>query len=108
MVIQTTPILNAHIYECFHFKFGKVFVNPNFDDLDLDKLGLKFWDVTNLPPLNKILSRDLQRKLGTKEIWELCPNVIFVLPSGFLLCMIAPLNLKKLDAPGPGGSVGFF
>ena len=56
MAIQATPILNANIYECFHFKFGKVFVNPKFDDLDLDNLGLKFWDVTNLPPLNKISS----------------------------------------------------
>ena len=24
----------------------KVFVNPNFDDLDLNSIGLKFWDVT--------------------------------------------------------------
>ena len=92
----------------FIFLNGKVFINPNFEDLDLDKLGLKFWDVTNLPPLNKISSRDLQRKLGTKEIWELCPNVIFALPSSFLLGMVAPLNLEKLDTPGPGGSVGFF
>ena len=90
------------------FYLEKFFVNPNFDDLDLDKLGLKFWDVTNLPPLNKISSRDLQRELGTKEIWELCPNVIFAFPSGFLLGMVAPLNLEKLDTPGPGGSVGFF
>ena len=30
----------------FMISFRKVFVNPNFDDLDLDKLGLKFWDVT--------------------------------------------------------------
>ena len=44
------------------FLIGKVFVNPNFDDLDLNNLGLKFWDVTNLPPLNKISSRDLRKK----------------------------------------------
>ena len=24
---------------------GKVFVNPNFDDLDINNLGLEFWDV---------------------------------------------------------------
>ena len=42
MAIQTIPILNAHIYEYFHFKFGKVFVNPIFGWFDLDKLGLKF------------------------------------------------------------------
>ena len=36
----------------------KVFVNPNFDDLDLNNLGLKFWDVTNPSPLQKISSRD--------------------------------------------------
>ena len=44
------------------FLIGKVFVNSKFDDLDPDNLGLKFWDVTNLPPLNKISSRDLQKK----------------------------------------------
>ena len=32
----------------FIFLIGKVFVNPNFDDLDLDQLGLKFWDVTTV------------------------------------------------------------
>src|SRR5215216_1676986 len=102
-------LIQMHLHmNAFIFLNGKVFVTPNFDDLDLNKLGLKFWDVTNLPPLNKISSRDLQRKLGTKEIWELCPNVIFSLPSSFLLGMVAPLNLEKLDTPGPGGSVGFF
>ena len=92
----------------FILNLEKFLLTPFLVDLDLDKLGLKFWDVTNLPPLNKISSQDLQRKLGTKEIWELCPNVIFALPSGFLLGMVAPLNLEKLDTPGPGGSVGFF
>ena len=43
----------------FIFLLGKVFVNLKFDDLDLDKLGVKFWDVTNLPPLKKISSQDL-------------------------------------------------
>ena len=92
----------------FILNMEKFLLILNLDDLIFDTLGLKFWDVTNLPSLNKILSRDLQRKLGTKAIWELCPNVILSLPSGFLLGMVAPLNLEKLDTPGPGGSVGFF
>ena len=42
-----------------------------------------------------------ERKLGTKEIWELSPNVIFSLPGSFFFDMVAPLDLEKLDTPGP-------
>src|SRR3954469_8516730 len=71
-----------------------------------------FWDVTNLPPLNKISSRDLKKDekdyLGFEEIGKLRPNVIFALPSSFLFCVVAPLNLEKLDASGSGSSESFF
>ena len=34
--------------------------------------------------------------------------MIFVLPGSFLLCVVAPLNLEKLDASGSGSSESFF
>src|SRR3954470_23589178 len=75
-------------------------------------LVLYFWDVTNLPPLNKILSRDLKKDekyyLGFKEIGKLHPDMIFSLPGSFFFSVVAPLNLEKLDASGPGGSKSFF
>src|SRR3954467_12509356 len=71
-----------------------------------------FWDVTNLPPLNKISSRDLKKDekdyLGFEEIWKLRPDVIFALPGSFLFYVVAPLNLEKLDASGSGSSEVFF
>src|SRR4051812_27603315 len=71
-----------------------------------------FWDVTNLPPLNKISSRDLKKDekdyLGSEEIGELRPDVIFALPGSILFCVVAPLNLEKLDASGSGSSESFF
>src|SRR3954470_20017931 len=71
-----------------------------------------FWDVTNLPPLKKISSRDLKKDkkdyLGFEEIGKLCPDVIFALPGSFLFRVVAPLNLEKLDASGSGGSEIFF
>src|SRR5215216_5838665 len=73
---------------------------------------LYFWDVRNLPPLNKISSRDLKKEekdyLGFKEIGKLRPDVIFVLPGSFFFSVVAPLNLEKLDVSGPGGSESFF
>src|SRR5215216_8774 len=73
---------------------------------------LYFWDLTNLPLLNKISSRDLKKEekdyLGFEEIGKLCPDVIFALPGSFLLCVVAPLNLEKLDASGSGSSKSFF
>src|SRR3954470_24607404 len=61
-----------------------------------------FWDVKNLPPLNKISSRVLKKDekdyLGFEEIGKLRPDVIFALPGSFLFCVVAPLNLEKLDA----------
>src|SRR3954470_15829163 len=71
-----------------------------------------FWDVKNLPPLNKISSRVLKKDekyyLGFEEIGKLHPDVIFALPGSFLFCVVAPLNLEKLDASSSGGSEGFF
>src|SRR3954470_25041819 len=71
-----------------------------------------FWDVKNLPPLNKISSRVLKKDekdyLGFEEIGKLRPDVIFALPGSFLFCVVAPLNLEKLDAPGSGSSKRFF
>ena len=71
-----------------------------------------FWYVTNLPPLNKISSRDLKKDekdyLGFEDIGKLYPDVIFAIPGSFFFCVVAPLNLEKLDAPGPGSSEGFF
>ena len=73
---------------------------------------LYFWDVTNLPPLNKISSRDFKKDekdyLGFEEIGKLRPDVIFALPGSFLFCVVAPLNLEKLDALGSGSSKSFF
>src|SRR3954470_3171253 len=71
-----------------------------------------FWDVKNLPPLNKISSRVLKKDekdyLGFEEIGKLCPDVIFALPGSFFFCVVAPLNLKKLDASGSGSSERLF
>lgn len=75
-------------------------------------LVLYFWDVTNLPPLNEISSRDLKKEekdyLGFKEIGKLRPYLIFSLPGSFFFSVVAPLNLEKLDASGPGGFESFF
>src|SRR3954465_13069435 len=64
------------------------------------------------PPLNKISSCDLKKgqkdHIGFEEIGELCPDVIFALPGSFLFCVVAPLNLEKLDASGSGSSKSFF
>src|SRR3954471_5047733 len=74
--------------------------------------ALYFWDVTNLPPLNKISSRDLKKDkkdyLGFEEIGKLRPDVSFALPGSFLFRVVAPLNLEKLDASGSGSSESFF
>src|SRR3954464_6987926 len=71
-----------------------------------------FGDVTNLPSLNEISSRDLKKKikdyLGFKEIGKLRPDVIFSLPGSFFFSVVAPLNLEKLDASGSSGSERFF
>ena len=58
MAIQTTPILNAHTYECFNIFNWKTFLNPNFDDFDLNNLGLKFSDVTKIFPNHHTLSKN--------------------------------------------------
>ena len=78
-----------------------------FDDLSLVFLGcykpspLK----QNLVPRFEKGQKDY---LGFEEIGKLRPDVIFALPGSFLLCVVAPLNLEKLDASGSGSSEGFF
>src|SRR4051812_35739612 len=63
-------------------------------------------------PLKKILSQDLKKDekdyLGFEEIGKLRPDVIFVFPGSFLFCVVAPLNIEKLDASGSGSSESFF
>ena len=75
-------------------------------------LVLYFWDITNLPPLNEISSRDLKKEekdyLGFKEIGKPRPDVIFSLQGSFFFSVVTPLNLEKLDASGSGGSERFF
>ena len=34
--------------------------------------------------------------------------MIFAFPGNLLFCVVAPLNLEKLDASGSGSSKGFF
>src|SRR4051812_6243255 len=46
--------------------------------------------------------------LRFEEIGKLRPNVIFALLGSFLFCVVAPLNLEKLDASGSGSSKSFF
>ena len=45
--------------------------------------------------------------LGFEEIWKLRPNVVFSLPGSFFSSVVTPLDLEKLDTPGPGGSESF-
>ena len=54
------------------------------------------------------MKKDEKDYLGFEEIGKLRPDVIFALPGSFLFCVVAPLNLEKLDASGSGSSEGFF
>ena len=54
------------------------------------------------------LKKDEKDYLGFEEIGKLRPDVIFALPGIFFFCVVAPLNLEKLDASGSGSSVSFF
>ena len=62
------------------------------------------------PPYKNIILRfEKGRKdyLWFEEIGKLRPDVIFALPGSFLFCVVAPLDLEKLDASGPGSSESF-
>src|SRR3954462_4435062 len=59
----------------------------------------------NLVP---IFEKGRKDYLGFEEIGKLRPNVIFALPGSFIFCVVAPLNLEKLDASGSGSSKIFF
>src|SRR3954467_13536134 len=98
--------MHTHMH-AFMISFRKVFVNPNFDDPSLVFLGcykpspLK----QNLVPRFEKGRKDYPR---FEEIGKLRLDVIFALPSSFLFCVVAPLNLEKLDASGSDRSKSFF
>ena len=62
--------------------------------------------LTNLTPMPTLAVPNFL--LGFEEIGKLRRDVIFALPGSFLFCVVAPLNLEKLDASGSGSSKGFF
>jgi hypothetical protein len=80
---------------------------PNFTQLKITTSfpGLQRWVVTDLPPLKE--SRPKIPKLRLKEVRELAPKIILSLPSCFILGVIAPLDLEKLDLAPTGESDGF-
>src|SRR3954467_14632753 len=98
--------MHTHMH-AFMISFRKVFVNPNFDDPSLVFLGCY-----KPSPLKQNLvprfEKGRKRYLRFEEIGKLCPDVIFALPGSFVFCVVAPLNLEKLDAPGSGSSKSFF
>jgi hypothetical protein len=64
--------------------------------------GLQKWVVTDLPPLKE--SRPEIPKLRLKEIRKFAPKIFLSLPSCFILRVIAPLNLEKLNLAPSGES----
>ena len=87
----------------------QVFVDSNFwDKWKIDLFSINIFGVLQTFPPYKRSRPEIWRKLGTKEIGEFSPNVIFSLPSGFLFGMVAPLNFQKLDTSGASGSECFF
>src|SRR3954471_13379190 len=52
--------------------------------------------------------KGLKDYLGLEDIGKLRPEVIFAFPGSFLFCVVAPLNLEKLDASSSGSSKRFF
>src|SRR6266540_5309746 len=84
-----------------------------------------------LPPLDKSRPRDWKRRSGLgkeikvflpylgfllllsfchliKQIWELCSELVFPFPSGFVFRMVIPLYLAHANTAVPGDSVGGF
>jgi hypothetical protein len=62
--------------------------------------GFEKWDVTDLPPLKE--SRPEIPRLRAEEVRELAPEIILSFPGGFLVGVVTPLNLEKLDLPSAG------
>ena len=76
--------------------------------MDFGIFHLNIFGVLQTFPPYKRSRPEIGRKLGTKEIGILSPNVIFALPRSFFFGVVAPLNLQKLYTSGAGGSVSFF
>src|SRR3954469_7398790 len=78
----------------------------------LDDLSLVFLGCYKPFPLKQNLVPRFEKGrkdyLGFEEIGKLRPDMIFTLPGSFLFCVVAPLNLEKLDASGSGSSESFF
>jgi hypothetical protein len=62
--------------------------------------------VTDLPPLKE--SRPEIPGLTIEEIWELAPKIILPFLGGFLLGMVTPLHLEKLDLSFTSDPHGLF
>jgi hypothetical protein len=45
--------------------------------------------------------------LGTKEVWELAPKIIFAFPSCFFLRVVSPLDFVELNR-APSGNTNIF
>ena len=58
------------------------------------------WVVTDLPPLKE--SRPEIPRLRAEEVRELFPEIVLPFPGSFLLRVVTPLNLEKLDFPSAG------
>ena len=67
-------------------------------------IQIENWDVTNLPPLRRILPSRFG--LVSKNVWVVLAKIFFSLPGGFLLGMVAPLNFAKLDNFAASNSTG--
>ena len=69
-----SPSHNSHPHKikCTWFLNMKVFVDSNFwiNGKNAFSLFSKIWGVTNLPPLNKISSRDLRKVRNLREIGQ--------------------------------------
>ena len=74
-----------------------------YDDLVIN-IQIENWDVTNLPPLRWISPSRFG--FASKKVWVVFPEVLFSLPGGFFLGMVAPLNFSELDELAACNSVG--
>ena len=76
-------------YVGYIFKFlCKVLKSSNFQWFSSQ---VKFWGVTNLPPLKRISSSRFEMIL--EQIGKFLFKIIFSFPCGFCLCMVTPFYL---------------
>jgi hypothetical protein len=69
MAKTTTYMHEYYAYQVIQLKF---LLAPKFEIREIHfLLCFKIWDVTNLPPLNKISSRDLRKVRNLREIGQL-------------------------------------